>query len=100
MYEDFQKIAQEMPLNEYGIKACKAIEDLVDTLLRRDRFIRKLEDKLFEYEGNKKPKGAKCGNCRKFCLLECPVVCIEKKAGIFIARDADWFCADYEAKGE
>lgn len=100
MYEDYLKIAQGMPPTEYGIKAADAIEELVFRLEQRQRFIKKLEDKLFEYEGNKPPKGAKCGNCKKFCLLECPVVCIEKKAKIFIARDADWFCADYEPKGE
>lgn len=83
MYEDFKKIAQKMPLNEYGIEACKAIEYLVDTLLRRDRFIQKLEDKLFEFEGNKQPKGAMCKNCRKY--LKCR-----------ISKDKEWFCADYE----
>ena len=48
MYENYQKIAQEMPPTEYGEKACKAIEDLVDTLIRRDRVIRTLEKELSE----------------------------------------------------
>ncbi len=51
MYEDYLKIAQEMPPMEYGIKAADAIEELVLKLQQRQRFITKLEDKLFEYEG-------------------------------------------------
>lgn len=39
-----------------------------------------------------------CGNCRKYGMLECPIVIIEKRQMVFLNHDPNWFCGDWEER--